>query len=57
MLSFMALFRLNWGCEEVLVELKRGHAIDAVVGQIQRYMVYVKEDVTEDHLNGRCESD
>ncbi len=48
LLSFIVLFRLNWSCEEVLVELKRGHASDAVVRQIQKYMGYVKEDVAED---------
>lgn len=31
----------------LVVELKRGRASDAVVGQIQRYMGYVQEDLTE----------
>ena len=30
-----------------------GRASDAVVGQIQRYMGYVKEDVAEDHQRVR----
>ncbi len=34
--------------EYLVVELKKGRASDAVVGQIQRYMVYVLEDLTED---------
>ena len=37
----------------LVVELKRGRASDAVVGQIQRYMGYVKEDVAEDHQRVR----
>ena len=32
-----------------MVELKRGRASDAVVGQIQRYMGYVLEKIAEDH--------
>ena len=39
--------------ELLVVELKRGRASDAVVGQIQRYMGYVKEDVAEDHQRVR----
>ena len=39
--------------ELLVVELKRGRASDAVVGQIQRYMGYVKEDVAEDHQSVR----
>jgi restriction system protein len=39
--------------ELLVVELKRGRASDAVVGQIQRYMGYVKEDVAEDHQKVR----
>lgn len=33
--------------ELLVVELKRGRASDAVVGQIQRYMGYVKDELTE----------
>jgi restriction system protein len=33
----------------LVVELKKGRASDAVVGQIQRYMGYVKEELAEDH--------
>lgn len=33
----------------LVVELKRGRASDAVVGQIQRYMGYVKEELCESH--------
>lgn len=32
----------------LVVELKRGRASDAVVGQIQRYMGYVKDELLED---------
>ena len=39
--------------ELLVVELKRGRASDAVVGQIQRYMGYVKEDVAEEHQRVR----
>ena len=35
--------------ELLVVELKRGRASDAVVGQIQRYMGYVQEEIAEDH--------
>ena len=31
----------------LVVELKRGRASDVVVGQIQRYMGYVKEELAE----------
>jgi len=34
--------------ELLVVELKRGRASDAVVGQIQRYMGYVQEEIAED---------
>jgi restriction system protein len=34
--------------EYLVIELKKGRASDAVVGQIQRYMGYVLEDLTED---------
>ena len=34
--------------ELLVVELKRGRASDAVVGQILRYMGYVKNDLAED---------
>lgn len=33
--------------ELLVIELKRGRASDAVVGQIQRYMGYVKEELAE----------
>ena len=33
----------------LVVELKRGRASDVVVGQILRYMGYVKEELIEDH--------
>lgn len=33
----------------LVVELKRGRASDVVVGQIQRYMGYVKDELAEDH--------
>ena len=36
-----------------MVELKRGRASDAVVGQIQRYMGYVLEKIAEDHQRVR----
>lgn len=32
-----------------MVELKRGRASDVVVGQILRYMGYVKEQIAEPH--------
>ena len=35
------------GSHLLVVELKRGKASDAVVGQIQRYMGYIKEQVAE----------
>jgi restriction system protein len=35
------------GKELLIVELKRGRASDVVVGQIQRYMGYVMEELTE----------
>lgn len=35
--------------EILVVELKRGRASDNVVGQIQRYMGYVKEELAEDN--------
>jgi RecB family endonuclease NucS len=31
----------------LVIELKKGRASDAVVGQIQRYMGYVKEELAE----------
>ena len=33
----------------LVVELKKGRVSDSVVGQIQRYMGYVKEDLSESH--------
>jgi restriction system protein len=35
--------------ELLVVELKKGRASDSVVGQIQRYMGYVLEEMAEDH--------
>lgn len=35
------------GAELLVVELKRGKASDSVVGQIQRYMGYIKDQVAE----------
>ena len=35
--------------ELVVVELKKGRASDSVVGQVQRYMGYVKEEVAEEN--------
>jgi restriction system protein len=35
----------------LVVELKKGRASDKVVGQIQRYMGYVKEELAEDNQN------
>jgi restriction system protein len=37
------------GKELLIVELKKGRASDAVVGQIQRYMGYVMDELAEDH--------
>lgn len=37
------------GKELLVVELKKGRASDAVVGQIQRYMGYVMDELAEDH--------
>ena len=34
-----------------MVELKKGRVSDNVVGQIQRHMGYVKEDLVEPHQN------
>ncbi len=39
--------------EYLVVELKKGRASDAVVGQIQRYMGYVLEDLSEPEQNVR----
>ena len=39
--------------ELLVVELKRGRASDAVVGQIQRYMGYVQGEIAEDHQKVR----
>lgn len=35
--------------ELLVVELKKGRASDAVIGQVQRYMGYVKEEIAEDN--------
>lgn len=39
--------------ELLVVELKKGRASDTVVGQIQRYMGYVKEELAESNQNVR----
>ena len=39
--------------ELLVVELKRGKASDVVVGQVLRYMGFVKEDLAESHWVGR----
>lgn len=41
------------GDELLVVELKRGRASDAVVGQIQRYMGYVRDELAEEHQKVR----
>ena len=41
------------GDELLVVELKRGRASDAVVGQIQRYMGYVHDELAEEHQKVR----
>jgi restriction system protein len=35
--------------ELLVVELKKGRASDAVVGQVQRYMGYIKDEIAEDN--------
>ncbi len=35
----------------LVVELKKGRVSDSVVGQIQRYMGFVKQDLAEEHQN------
>ena len=42
--------------ELLVVELKKGRASDFVVGQIQRYMGYVKDELAEDHQVVKCKS-
>ena len=37
----------------LVVELKKGRASDAVIGQVQRYMGYVNEELAEDHQSVR----
>ena len=39
--------------EVLVVELKKGRASDSVVGQIQRYMGYIAEEIAEEHQNVR----
>lgn len=39
--------------ELLVVELKKGRASDSVVGQIQRYMGYIAEEIAEDHQSVR----
>ncbi|HOD66542.1 MAG TPA: endonuclease NucS [candidate division Zixibacteria bacterium] len=41
------------GKEIVVIELKKGRASDVVVGQVQRYMGYVKEELAESNQNVR----
>jgi len=41
------------GRELLVVELKKGRASDAVVGQVQRYMGYVMEELAEPHQSVR----
>ena len=37
----------------LVVELKKGRVSDMVVGQIQRYMGYVKDELAEEHQTVR----
>jgi restriction system protein len=39
--------------EILVIELKKGRASDAVVGQVQRYMGYVLDEVAEEHQKVR----
>ena len=39
--------------EILVVELKKGRASDSVIGQIQRYMGYVKDELCEDNQTVR----
>jgi len=39
--------------ELLVIELKKGRASDAVVGQIQRYMGFVKQELAEEHQSVR----
>ena len=32
----------------IVIELKKGRASDRVIGQIQRYMGYIKDEIAED---------
>ena len=41
------------GRELLVVELKKGRASDAVVGQVQRYMGYVLDELAEEHQTVR----
>lgn len=41
------------GAELLVIELKRGRASDSVVGQIQRYMGYVIDELAEPHQSVR----
>ena len=41
------------GSELLVIELKKGRASDSVIGQVQRYMGYVKEALAEDHQTVR----
>jgi restriction system protein len=48
------ILAISKGKKELLVvELKKGRASDSVVGQIQRYMGYVVEELAEDHQTVR----
>ena len=39
--------------EYLVIELKKGRASDSVVGQVQRYMGYIKEEFLEDNQRVR----
>lgn len=43
----------NDGSEILVVELKKGRASDSVVGQIQRYMGFVQDELAEPHQSVR----
>ena len=43
--------------ELLVIELKKGRASDAVVGQIQRYMGFIKDEIAEDHQTVREQFD
>ena len=52
--NFFDVLAISKDKQEVLVvELKKGRASDSVVGQIQRYMGYVAEEVADEHQRVR----